>query len=237
MSVGHPVGHDAAAVRNKFVPPRAPWPSNVSVRTPVTPTLEQVRYVELRLSDWLISAAERTSAALLLIALAPLMLAIGLTTLVISRRWPVIRHDRVGRFGRPLAMLKFRTMWGADIEAPAEKRRDDPRITSQFAAFCRSHSLDELPQLVHVLSGEMSFVGPRPITVHELDEHYGVHTEEVLSARPGLTGLWQVRGRSRLSYARRKRLDLLLVRRASARLYFHILACSVRDICNGRDAW
>jgi lipopolysaccharide/colanic/teichoic acid biosynthesis glycosyltransferase len=119
---------------------------------------------------------------------------------------------------------------------PTSKRCADPRVKSRFAAFCRRHSLDELPQLYHVARGEMSLVGPRPITLAEHREYYGSSADEVLSVRPGLTGLWQVRGRSRLSYARRKRLDLLLVRRVSASLYFHILVRSIPSVLTGRDA-
>lgn len=185
----------------------------------------------------------------MLVVLGPLCITIALTILVLSRRNPLIRHLRVGWRGRPLAMLKFRTMWDDDagtsrrfaIEqvsgfVPPDKNGDE-RVSSRFAAFCRRHSLDELPQLYHVVRGEMSLVGPRPITAEELREYYGDATAEVLSARPGLTGLWQVRGRSRLSYARRRRLDLLLVRRGCALLYFQILLRSVPGVLSGRDAY
>jgi lipopolysaccharide/colanic/teichoic acid biosynthesis glycosyltransferase len=183
------------------------------------------------------------------VILSPVSVVIALTILVLSRRNPLIRHQRVGWQGHPLAMLKFRTMWGPGntparrfaIESvsgpvPLEKRSDS-RVNSRFAAFCRRHSLDELPQLYHVVRGEMSLVGPRPITREELREHYGSAAGEVLSARPGLTGLWQVRGRSRLSYARRKRLDLLLVRRGCLRLYLRILLWSIPGVVSGRDAY
>ena len=205
----------------------------------MTPTLERIQCAGTAAADrWgLLHVLERTAAAVLLILLAPLILVVAAAIFLISGRNPLIRHTRAGWLGRPLAMLKFRTMWGTDVEAPPVKSQDDPRITSAFARFCRRHSLDELPQLVHVLRGEMSFVGPRPITAEELDEYYGPAAEEVLSVRPGLTGLWQVRGRSRLSYDRRKRLDLILVRRASLRLYVHILLCSMRHVFSGQDAW
>lgn len=83
----------------------------------------------------------------------------------------------------------------------------------------------------------MSLVGPRPITIEEIESYYGSSADEVLSVRPGLTGLWQVMGRSRLSYARRKRFDLLLVRRGSASLYFQILLRSLSGVLSGRDAY
>jgi len=119
---------------------------------------------------------------------------------------------------------------------PATKNGEDDRITSRFAAWCRKHSIDELPQLYHIVRGEMSFVGPRPITRGELEEHYGPSMETVLSLRPGLTGLWQMMGRSRLTYAKRKRLDLMLARCASPGLYFRILFSSVPKVLRGHDA-
>jgi len=189
-------------------------------------------------------------AAMALLVLAPIGVAIAIAILALSRRNPLIRHNRIGWRGRPLPMLKFRTMWNAGsiptgrfaIEnvsgpVPTSKSIPDNRVNSRFAAFCRRHSLDELPQLYHVARGEMSLVGPRPVTLEELQEHYGPSADEVLSVRPGLTGLWQVRGRSRLSYARRKRLDLLLVRHASANLYFGILVRSIPRVLSGRDAY
>jgi exopolysaccharide production protein ExoY len=204
----------------------------------VTPTLERIRFADAGVDRrWLLSVFERAAAGILLVALSPAIFVITVTITVVSRRSPLIRHARVGWMGSPLLMVKFRTMWGNETETPAAKNPDDPRITSRFAAFCRRHSLDELPQLIHVLRGEMSFIGPRPITARELDEYYGPAAEEVLSVRPGLTGLWQVRGRSRLTYDRRRRLDLILVRRASAGLWLHILLCSVRGLFNGQDAW
>lgn len=216
------------------------WLSNPLARAwTVTPTLERIQYAYAGVADRrsLAHVLERTAAAVLLILLAPLMLGVAAIIFLISGRSPLIRHIRVGWLGRPLPMLKFRTMWGVETEALPVKGPDDPRITSGFARFCRRHSLDELPQLVHVVRGEMSFVGPRPITAEELDQYYGPAAEKILSVRPGLTGLWQVRGRSRLSYERRKRLDLVLVRRGSPRLSMHILLCSLRDVFSGQDAW
>jgi lipopolysaccharide/colanic/teichoic acid biosynthesis glycosyltransferase len=197
----------------------------------------------------LVTRAERIAAAIALIVLSPVLIIIALTILGLSRRNPLIRHNRVGWQGKPLAMLKFRTMWDPEsvparrfaIESvsgfvPVSKLAVDGRVKSRFAAFCRKHSLDELPQLYHVIRGEMSLVGPRPITLEEIKGYYGESSEEILSMRPGLTGLWQVRGRSRLSYERRRRLDLLLVRRASAGLYLAILLRSIPGVLTGRDA-
>jgi lipopolysaccharide/colanic/teichoic acid biosynthesis glycosyltransferase len=121
--------------------------------------------------------------------------------------------------------------------APEVKTARDPRVTSTFAAFCRKFSIDEFPQLYHVLRGEMSFVGPRPLTRDELSQHYGHAAREVLRLKPGLTGLWQVRGRSRLNYRQRRRLDLFLVRKWSFRLYVLLLLTTIPRVLMGTDAW
>ena len=173
---------------------------------------------------------EPAAAAIVLIALTPVMAAMAAMLALLSGRSPLIRHHRMGWRGAPLAMLKFRTMWSGRAASlplfrieevsdyiPPWKTAPDPRVTSRFAAWCRRHSLDELPQLYHIVRGEMSFVGPRPITRAELETHYGASVVEVLSLRPGLVGLWQVMGRNHLTYARRRRLDLMLVRRASVK--------------------
>jgi lipopolysaccharide/colanic/teichoic acid biosynthesis glycosyltransferase len=179
----------------------------------------------------------------------PLLLLIGVITAILARRSPLVRHRRAGWRGNELNMLKFRTMWERDpapgalftiedlpASVPLDKNERDPRVTSPFAAWCRCHSLDELPQLYHVARGEMSLVGPRPITVTELNEHYGASMDEVLSLRPGLTGLWQSMGRSRLRYPTRCRLDLWFVRHASPALYFRILTKTIPQVIQGQDA-
>lgn len=192
---------------------------------------------------------EPVVATISLAILFPIAVIIATVIAILSGRSPLIRHTRVGRHGTPLPMLKFRTMWrqglprdySALIEdvsdaVPESKQEDDPRVVSRFAAFCRRYSLDEIPQLYHIARGQMSFVGPRPITRSELDKYYGQHSAEVLQLRPGLTGLWQVLGRSRLSYARRRKLDIILVRRASPNLYFWILFRTVPIVVRGYDA-
>jgi exopolysaccharide production protein ExoY len=203
-------------------------------------------------------SGERMFAAVILAALAPLLLLLVVAILVISRRGPLVRHGRVGWNGAPLGLLKLRTMWGTsswetspdssrrqpfqwieDVSGPVNttKGSHDVRVISRLAAFCRRYSLDELPQFYHVARGEMSLVGPRPITRWELDTYYGPWAAEVLSARPGMTGLWQVRGRSHLNYSRRRRLDLILVRKASARFHLRILLRSVPVVINGDGAY
>ena len=161
----------------------------------------------------------------MLVFLAPLLGVIAL--LVRSGGAPVVfAHTRVGRHGRLFQCLKFRTMvpdartvlnrlLASDPEARAEwersyKLKDDPRITA-FGAFLRKTSLDELPQLWNVLRGDMSLVGPRPVVADEI-ERYGDAKAYYYEVRPGLTGLWQISGRSDLDYDRRISLDTWYVR-------------------------
>jgi lipopolysaccharide/colanic/teichoic acid biosynthesis glycosyltransferase len=160
--------------------------------------------------------------------------------LLLSGRAPLVAHRRVGRYGKPFWVLKIRTMWPRalrsadarparwieylhDTEVPVIKRGPDPRVTSGFGAVCRRFSIDELPQLVHVVSGQMQLAGPRPLTQEELDLYYGAAAEEILSVPPGITGLWQVLGRNNLTYPQRRRLDRFFVRRLSWRLYGLVL--------------
>ena len=197
----------------------------------------------------LIYACERIVAALAVLVLAPALTVLAIAILMLSRRSPLVRHMRAGWLGAPLPMLKFRTMWDRsgrggqwfaieDVSdnVPAAKSVSDVRVSSRFAAFCRRYSLDELPQLYHVARGEMSLVGPRPITRGELDQHYDGCADEVLSVRPGITGLWQALGRNRLTYGRRKRLDLWFVRHATPGLYFRILFRSVPAVIRTEGA-
>lgn len=149
-------------------------------------------------------------------------------------------------------MLKLRTMWSMDqparsqarwieyiVAEPSEDAKDpsDPRVISRFAAFCRRHSLDELPQLWHVVRGEMSLVGPRPLTRTEIDLHYGEQAQELLSTKPGLTGLWQVRGRSAIKFPQRSALDMELVRSLTPRKYLAILLKTLPVLISGKGAW
>jgi exopolysaccharide production protein ExoY len=223
--------------------------------TNVTPAAEQVFALKRAAKPQAHSLSamyriEPLIAGAALLAAAPMMLAVCATIVLLARRSPLVRHTRVGWRGQELPMLKLRTMWEpkqkwATILAiedvsnpvPANKSGDDGRVTSKFAAWCRRYSIDEIPQLYHVFRGQMSLVGPRPITQAELEEHYGRAAEAVLSLRPGLTGLWQMRGRSRLTYAQRRRLDLWLAGHASPGLYLRILLRSIPVVLKGDDAY
>ncbi len=194
---------------------------------------------------------DRLLAAPLLLLAAPFIGLAAFITWRLSRQSPFVAHRRVGQHGEPFWMLKLRTMWEVSpeskqmqwVELVSEqpvslgKAASDDRVTSRFARFCRRYSIDELPQLWHVMQGRMALVGPRPITRLELTTHYAGAAAEVLHLRPGLSGLWQVMGRSRLSYRERRRLDLFLVRHFSAGLYFYILWRSVFCAIQGTNAW
>lgn len=164
-------------------------------------------------------------AATMLLILLPVMVAIALVVWS-DGKGPIFGHARVGRGGRPFRCLKFRSMVpnaeqaltqllaqdpvAAELWRTSRKLRRDPRITP-FGKFLRSTSLDELPQLINVLRGDMSLVGPRPVVQAELVEHYGTAAFAYLSVRPGITGLWQVSGRSDTSYTERVALDVQYV--------------------------
>jgi exopolysaccharide production protein ExoY len=190
------------------------------------------------------------SALVILSAVSPILCVSAVTVALLSRRSPFIAHRRVGWRGTSLWMLKLRTMWNVgtasdlgwveyidDPAGPLRKEAGDARVPHAFARFCRRHSIDELPQLLHVIRGEMSLVGPRPLTAGELNRYYAADAEEILSVKPGLAGLWQVSGRNRLTYAERLAFDLRLVRTLSPRLYFRILCRTIAEVCIGRNSW
>jgi lipopolysaccharide/colanic/teichoic acid biosynthesis glycosyltransferase len=192
---------------------------------------------------------EPVIASALSILATPILVVAGAVIMVLSRRSPFVAHRRVGMSGTPFWMWKLRTMWCdsdprtgrwqfveriENSEIPEDKSLAlDPRLRNRFSAFCRKHSIDELPQLFQVACGRMSLVGPRPITRKELDRHYGSRADEILRLRPGLTGLWQVNGRSALTYEQRCRMDLALVRGFSLKLYIAILLRTIPKLING----
>lgn len=188
-------------------------------------------------------------STVLLIALLPLMSVIGLAVAVSSPGPVVFRQRRVGLGERPFTMLKFRTMRhnasvglvdllqadGRELSLRT-KPRHDPRITA-VGRFLRKASLDELPQLVNVLRGDMSLVGPRPC---ERAEHTTLNPEERVkrvSVKPGMTGLWQVSGRSTITAEQAIQLDLRYVEHWSLRLDLLILLRTLPAVLRTRDAW
>jgi lipopolysaccharide/colanic/teichoic acid biosynthesis glycosyltransferase len=196
--------------------------------------------------------AERLLAGVVLAASSPIVLGAAIAVRILSGRCPFVAHRRVGLWGDEFWMLKLRTMWPSNagrpstallterlegVYVPKAKGATDERITSRFARTLRKYSIDELPQLLHVLTGRMAIVGPRPVTRPELEAHYGALAREVLQVRPGITGLWQVLGRNRLTYPQRRRLDVFYIRRRCWSLDVAILLKTVSAVLTGRDAW
>jgi lipopolysaccharide/colanic/teichoic acid biosynthesis glycosyltransferase len=174
------------------------------------------------------------SLALLPIAL-PLIALAALAVVLTTRQNPLFLQTRVGLHGRPFRMIKLRTMRAASAEPATSKRPDDPRVTA-IGRVLRRTSLDELPQLLNVLAGQMSLVGPRPALPAELAEQPR-SWRRALDVKPGLTGLWQVRGRSELSLRRRAVLDRCYIRRRSMAFDALILLSTVRAVASMRGAW
>jgi len=198
----------------------------------------------------MIAFGERAVAAILFVAALPVILSSAAVIRMVSGRSPWIAHKRVGWQGAPLWMWKLRTMWGGaegdagtwiehidDGYGPVRKSAEDPRVTDAFARFCRRHSIDELPQLWHVVTGEMSLVGPRPMTSEELRRYYQDDAGEILQVKPGIAGLWQVSGRNRLTYRERLALDLKMVRELDPQMYFSILLRVIPEVISGRNTW
>ncbi|MGH3684397.1 MAG: sugar transferase [Pseudonocardiaceae bacterium] len=189
---------------------------------------------------------DRLGAGLILLALAPVMIALAIA--VRSDGGPIFyRQTRVGKAGKPFSMIKFRSMVvNADqrrstLEAanqgagPLFKLRQDPRVTP-VGTFLRKYSLDELPQLVNVLSGSMSLVGPRPPLPAEVAS-YSRDAQRKLLVKPGLTGLWQISGRSDLSWEESVRLDLRYVENWSLALDILIIWKTVGAVVRGTGAY
>jgi lipopolysaccharide/colanic/teichoic acid biosynthesis glycosyltransferase len=228
-----------AAGRNQDFGPHACWEQ---------PTAEGFA---ARLRPRLDAAAKRgldvTVAGFLLVLGLPLWFLIAMA-IVISSPGPVLfRQTRCGRGGQFFTCFKFRTMIVdaerrlrddaslAAAHAGKWKLANDPRVTA-IGRLLRKTSLDELPQLLNVLKGEMSLVGPRPVQPKELTEVYGAVAETVTSVRPGLTGLWQVSGRSALSYDDRIALDLAYVRHRGFWYDLWLIVRTVPAVIWGRGA-
>ena len=219
------------------------------------PSLSKTALAVKRAMDVVVSVAALT-------LLSPVLIFIALRIRFARKGGgPVLyRHERIGKGGRPFRLYKFRTMHkefcrgpgfgGEEAEAKfrelmddpkyrqqmetAYKLTDDPRVTP-FGNFLRRWSLDELPQLLNVVKGDISLVGPRPITTDELGR-YGTHTAALLNVRPGVTGYWQINGRSNVSYEERVRLDMAYVGSWSVKLDLTILAKTLRILTSNHGA-
>jgi lipopolysaccharide/colanic/teichoic acid biosynthesis glycosyltransferase len=181
-----------------------------------------------------------------LLLISPLL---GIVALLIKLDSPgpaLYRRRVLGLHSREFDALKFRTMYTDWKKVPPSeavsnqfivgiKPKCDPRVT-RFGRFLRKYSLDELPQLINVLKGEMSLVGPRITTAEELGL-YGKSSAVLLSVRPGITGLWQISGRADVSYQRRVQLDMQYVRNRSIWLDVQILLRTLPAVIGGKGAY
>jgi lipopolysaccharide/colanic/teichoic acid biosynthesis glycosyltransferase len=184
--------------------------------------------------------------------LSPLFLLV-FALVKLSSKGPVLfQQERIGQFGKPFTFLKFRSMYAnndpkihrdfmkrvisGNHDGEGSKMTDDPRIT-RVGRFIRKTSLDELPQFFSVLKGDMSLVGPRPPLAYECQEYDIWHRRRVLEVKPGITGLWQVTGRSRLRFDEMVRLDLQYVRTWSLWLDFKIMVRTPFAVIRGGDAF
>ena len=203
-------------------------------------------------------ALDIVGSGLLLLVLSPVFLLIAALVKLKSPGPVFFRQSRVGEHGESFTMLKFRTMRvntdhaihkefvsqlingsspaGGDSgkESPF-KIVNDPRVTS-IGRLLRKTSLDELPQLWNVLSGDMSLVGPRPPLAYEVEQYKPWHYRRVLEAKPGITGLWQVKGRSRTTFDDMVRLDLRYAKNPSAWADIKILLATPRAVISGKGA-
>ena len=192
----------------------------------------------------------------LLIVLSPLLLIVAALVKLTSSGPVFFRQVRVGEGAKRFTMLKFRTMKvnaddrihreyvssliaarkaGGDAAEGVFKITNDPRVTS-IGRILRKTSLDELPQFLNVLTGEMSLVGPRPPIPYEVEQYKPWHHRRVLDAKPGITGLWQVTGRSRTTFDEMVRLDLRYAKKCSVWTDIKILLATPRAVVSGKGA-
>jgi exopolysaccharide biosynthesis polyprenyl glycosylphosphotransferase len=181
-----------------------------------------------------------------LIVLAPLFLVVSIAILVTMGRPVFFTQERAGRFGRQFRMIKFRTMihdaeshrdalvTNNEMTGPVFKISNDPRVT-RLGAFLRKTSIDELPQLLNVLAGSMSLVGPRPLRIEEQKQIRGWHRRR-LSMKPGITGVWQVSGRNDVDFEEWMRLDRQYVDQWSLGLDLRLLVRTIPAVLFGRGA-
>jgi lipopolysaccharide/colanic/teichoic acid biosynthesis glycosyltransferase len=223
------------------------------------PLLDDIRSTQERRSalDTFKRAFDFVCSLILLVLLSPLFLLLAVLVKLTSPGPVLFRQVRVGQLAKPFTMLKFRSMHTqADtalhqkfvtdfIKSSGQSKQagegrffkivNDPRITP-IGHILRKTSLDELPQIWNVLRGEMSLVGPRPPLRYELEQYRSWHWRRVLEAKPGVTGLWQVAGRSRTTFDEMVRLDLRYVRTRSLWTDIRILLATPRAVVTGKGA-
>lgn len=205
----------------------------------VTPIPAQSKPLQLLLKH----AFDFTATVLFLLVLSPLMLLVAVLIKATSRGRVIFKHQRAGLYGKVITVYKFRTMvHNAEELAPtnivngvfAAKDSDDERVTP-IGAFLRRSSIDELPQLFNVLKGEMSLVGPRPLSLFEHQKTYSWQIKR-LQMRPGITCIWQVSGRNTIMDERRLQMDVDYIDKWSLWLDAKILLKTIPVVISGKGA-
>jgi lipopolysaccharide/colanic/teichoic acid biosynthesis glycosyltransferase len=228
-----------------------PHPHDTPRRLEVLPAFDELTPFDLvrrPLPVQLKWTLDRIVAAVLLVLLLPLFVAVSAAIWLSDGGPPFYRQERVGHLGRVFRIWKFRTMYidaHAHVTAllPANdghgrllfKLRRDPRVT-RIGRVLRRLSIDELPQLVNVLVGEMSLVGPRPLPGNDIDEYTPVARRR-FEVKPGITGLWQVSGRSHLDWESTVAIDLQYIDRWSLMLDLKILLLTLPAVARGSGAF
>lgn len=176
------------------------------------------------------------AALFLLILFLPFWLLIVLLIHLDSPGKALFRHVRIGRNGTPFTLYKFRTMYkGVKDQELSPQTPHDERIT-KIGKFLRRTSFDEVPQLINILKGEMSVVGPRP-EMPFIVEHYTLFERKRLLVKPGLTGLWQIMGRKDLPLHHNLEFDFYYIRHRSLLLDFHIILKTIGVVISGKGAY
>jgi lipopolysaccharide/colanic/teichoic acid biosynthesis glycosyltransferase len=231
-------------------------------KTNGSPSIDKTIYPDLRepnlatrLSRLAKRALDVVVSLIAIILFSPLFILISVAVKLTSKGPILFRQERVGQYGRRFSFLKFRSMQcGSDSHIHQEyvkqfisgtiakeqgltyKITQDPRLT-RIGWFLRKSSLDELPQLINVLKGEMSLVGPRPAIPYEIDFYQMWHRARFLEVKPGITGLWQVTGRSKTTFDDMVRLDLRYVKQWSFWLDIKILLHTPQAVFSGEGAY
>ncbi|MDI6827503.1 MAG: sugar transferase [Armatimonadota bacterium] len=227
--------HNRAVKHEKLAHFQERFDESLEVRSPLSPLEQKIK----RLIDILVSS-------IMLVILSPLMLLVAIAIKLESEGPVIYKQTRVGKNGREFTFYKFRSMFrDADkrlaelmhlneADGPIFKIKNDPRIT-KIGRIIRKTSIDELPQLVNVLKGDMSLVGPRPPLPNEV-EQYSAHDRQRLNVTPGITCLWQVSGRSNIGFEQWVELDLEYIRNQSLWLDLKILLKTIPAVIKGTGA-
>ncbi len=226
--------------------------NNITLKRPVLPELQEIEEdTHLKLPYWK-RVFDVVFSITAIILFFPFFILLGIL-IKLNDRGPILfKQKRVGYKGKEFYIYKFRTMYPDAEERLKEilknnpqakkeweetfKLKNDPRITP-IGKFLRRTSLDEVPQFINVLKGEMSVVGPRPVKKEELEKYYGKYARYYTSVKPGITGLWQVEGRNDLSYKERVRKDVFYAKKHSFLLDMKIILKTIKVVLTGKGAY